>query len=334
MKAISKTILGAGAAAVAALGFAAPAEAQYRDRYYDRDRGIDAGDIITGVAVLGGIAAIASAIGRDGSRYGYGYGNRYRGNYNYAVQACAQEAQRMGRGQVQILDVDRAGNDRYRVRGIVQAGYGGVRRLRSLRSRLRTATTAAGGTTSPASPAATAGSPTSACNSGQLRMRKGWARTMSPRPFPFRVRLYTSRPPRLSAFMTVQPSETILIVDFGSQVTQLIARRVREAGVYSEIAPFNAADAAFERLKPKGIILSGGPSSVMWDDSPRAPQHFFDAGVPILAICYGQQTMAHQLGGRVAPSDSREFGRAFIEIVGDSMLFDGLWSRASGTRSG
>jgi GMP synthase (glutamine-hydrolysing) len=126
--------------------------------------------------------------------------------------------------------------------------------------------------------------------------------------------------------MTVQPSETILIVDFGSQVTQLIARRVREAGVYSEIAPFNVADAAFERLKPKGIILSGGPSSVMWDDSPRAPQHFFDCGVPILAICYGQQTMAHQLGGMVAPSDSREFGRAFIEVVGDSMLFDGLWS--------
>src|SRR5205085_2103243 len=129
---------------------------------------------------------------------------------------------------------------------------------------------------------------------------------------------------RLSG-MTAHPSDTILIVDFGSQVTQLIARRVREAGVYSEIAPFNAADAAFERLKPKGIILSGGPSSVMWDDSPRAPQHFFDAGVPILAICYGQQTMAHQLGGRVAPSDSREFGRAFIEVCAESALFEGLW---------
>ncbi|MDT9598020.1 glutamine-hydrolyzing GMP synthase [Sphingosinicella rhizophila] len=125
--------------------------------------------------------------------------------------------------------------------------------------------------------------------------------------------------------MTVQPSDSVLIVDFGSQVTQLIARRVREAGVYSEIAPFNRADEAFERLRPKGIILSGGPSSVMWDDSPRAPQHFFGAGIPILAICYGQQTMAHQLGGRVAPSDNREFGRAFIEIVSDSVLFDGLW---------
>src|SRR5882757_9655983 len=124
--------------------------------------------------------------------------------------------------------------------------------------------------------------------------------------------------------MTRQP-DSILIVDFGSQVTQLIARRVREAGVYSEIAPFNRADEAYARLKPKGIILSGGPSSVMWDDSPRAPQHFFDAGIPIMAICYGQQTMAHQLGGVVAPSDSREFGRAFIEVIDRSALFDGLW---------
>ncbi|QHL91075.1 glutamine-hydrolyzing GMP synthase [Sphingomonas changnyeongensis] len=126
--------------------------------------------------------------------------------------------------------------------------------------------------------------------------------------------------------MESQPHDSILIVDFGSQVTQLIARRVREAGVYCEIAPFNSAAAAFERLAPKGIILSGGPSSVMWNDSPRAPQHFFEAGLPILAICYGQQTMAHQLGGQVAPSENREFGRAFIEVVGRSALFDGLWS--------
>jgi GMP synthase (glutamine-hydrolysing) len=126
--------------------------------------------------------------------------------------------------------------------------------------------------------------------------------------------------------MTLQPSDSVLIVDFGSQVTQLIARRVREAGVYCEIAPFNAAAGAFERLRPKGIILSGGPSSVMWEDSPRAPQQLFEAGVPVLGICYGQQTMAHQLGGLVAPSESREFGRAFIDITGETPLFDGLWA--------
>ncbi|HEY5724315.1 MAG TPA: glutamine-hydrolyzing GMP synthase [Allosphingosinicella sp.] len=126
--------------------------------------------------------------------------------------------------------------------------------------------------------------------------------------------------------MAVQPADSILIVDFGSQVTQLIARRVREAGVYSEIAPFSRAAEAFERMRPRGIILSGGPSSVMWEDSPRAPQQLFEAGVPILAICYGQQTMAHQLGGEVAPSDNKEFGRAFINVTGQSSLFDGLWA--------
>ncbi len=125
--------------------------------------------------------------------------------------------------------------------------------------------------------------------------------------------------------MTLPLQDSILIVDFGSQVTQLIARRVREAGVYSEIAPFNNAQEAFERLKPKGIILSGGPSSVMWDDSPRAPQHFFDAGIPILGICYGQQTMMQQMGGTVEGGESGEFGRAFIEVHKKCALFDGLW---------
>ena len=114
--------------------------------------------------------------------------------------------------------------------------------------------------------------------------------------------------------MTVQPTESILIIDFGSQVTQLIARRVREAGVYSEIAPFNAAEEAFERLRPKGVIFSGGPASVTEADSPRAPQIMFDSGVPLLAICYGQQTLHQQLGGKVVTSDQKEFGRA---IVGD-----------------
>ena len=126
--------------------------------------------------------------------------------------------------------------------------------------------------------------------------------------------------------MTLPIQDNILIVDFGSQVTQLIARRVREAGVYSEIAPFNNAAEAFDRLKPKGIILSGGPSSVMWEDSPRAPQAFFDAGIPILGICYGQQTMMQQLGGNVEGGESGEFGRAFIEVKKECALFDGLWT--------
>jgi GMP synthase (glutamine-hydrolysing) len=126
--------------------------------------------------------------------------------------------------------------------------------------------------------------------------------------------------------MTVQPTQSILVVDFGSQVTQLIARRVREAGVYCEIAPFNASEEAFRRLRPSGVIFSGGPASVIEAESPRAPQLLFDSGVPLLGICYGQQTLHQQLGGKVVASDTREFGRAFIEIVGQSALFDGLWN--------
>src|SRR5438270_747859 len=120
--------------------------------------------------------------------------------------------------------------------------------------------------------------------------------------------------------------ESILIVDFGSQVTQLIARRIREAGVYSEIAPFNSAEEAFRRLQPKGIIFSGGPASVTEAQRPRAPQVLFERGLPLLGICYGQQTLHQQLGGKVVGSDQREFGRAFIEIAAPSALFDGLWS--------
>ncbi len=126
--------------------------------------------------------------------------------------------------------------------------------------------------------------------------------------------------------MTVPHGDSILILDFGSQVTQLIARRVREAGVYCEIVPFSGGEAAVERLKPKGIILSGGPASVTEGASPKAPQAVFAAGVPVLGICYGEQTMCAELGGKVTPSDHREFGRAFIEIVRDCHLFDGLWS--------
>jgi GMP synthase (glutamine-hydrolysing) len=129
--------------------------------------------------------------------------------------------------------------------------------------------------------------------------------------------------------MTVQPSDSILIVDFGSQVTQLIARRVREAGVYSEIAPFTTAEEAFERLQPKGIILSGSPAGVPEEGSPRAPQVLFDSGLPILGICYGQQVMTHQLGGEVQPGhvtgEGGEFGRAFLTVTDECVLFDGLW---------
>ena len=127
--------------------------------------------------------------------------------------------------------------------------------------------------------------------------------------------------------MTIQPSESILIVDFGSQVTQLIARRVREAGVYSEIAPFNSAEAAFERLKPKGVILSGSPASVEDEDSPRLPQAILESGLPMLGICYGQQVLMKQLGGRVEGGGEAggEFGRAFIEINDRCGLFAGLW---------
>ena len=125
--------------------------------------------------------------------------------------------------------------------------------------------------------------------------------------------------------MTVPGHESILIVDFGSQVTQLIARRVREAGVYSEIAPFSMAAEAFERMKPKGIILSGGPASVTDEGSPRASQQLFEAGIPILGICYGQQVMTAQLGGKVEGGESGEFGRAFIEVSDSCTLFDGLW---------
>jgi GMP synthase (glutamine-hydrolysing) len=121
--------------------------------------------------------------------------------------------------------------------------------------------------------------------------------------------------------------DSILIVDFGSQVTQLIARRVREAGVYSEIAPFQSAAEAFDRMKPKGIILSGGPASVTEENSPRIPQHLFEAGIPILGICYGQQLMSAQLGGNVIVSgDGGEFGSAFIDIQSACSLFDGLWA--------
>jgi len=121
--------------------------------------------------------------------------------------------------------------------------------------------------------------------------------------------------------------DKILIVDFGSQVTQLIARRVREEKVYSEIVPFQKAEQAFREMKPKAVILSGGPASVHEANAPLAPQAIYDSGVPVLGICYGEQAMAHQLGGTVEGGHHREFGRAEVEVSADSPLFDGVWEK-------
>ena len=125
--------------------------------------------------------------------------------------------------------------------------------------------------------------------------------------------------------MRDQVNDNVLIIDFGSQVTQLIARRLREVGVYTEILPCTTDPARITDAAPRGIILSGGPNSVAMADTPRAPQALFDLGVPVLGICYGQQTMCQQLGGRVEPGTSREFGRATLDITDECLLFDGLW---------
>ena len=121
-------------------------------------------------------------------------------------------------------------------------------------------------------------------------------------------------------------ANTILILDFGSQVTQLIARRVREAHVYCEVVPFHAAAAALQRLSPRGIILSGGPASVTEAASPALAPEVIAAGVPVLGICYGQQAMVQALGGRVSPGKTREFGRAEVEVVAPCRLFEGVWN--------
>lgn len=122
-------------------------------------------------------------------------------------------------------------------------------------------------------------------------------------------------------------SDNILIIDFGSQVTQLIARRVREAGVYCEIVPFNKADEILDDFGAAGIILSGGPASVTHSDTPRAPDRVYEMGLPILGICYGQQAMVQQMGGSVTTSDHQEFGRAFVDVQEDSALFEGVWAK-------
>jgi GMP synthase (glutamine-hydrolysing) len=122
-------------------------------------------------------------------------------------------------------------------------------------------------------------------------------------------------------------TDRILILDFGSQVTQLIARRVREAGVYCEIFPFNVDPARIKAFDPKGIILSGSPHSVTTADGPRAPSIVWESKQPVFGICYGEQTMCAQLGGEVAGSDHREFGRALITVKKETPLFEGVWKQ-------
>ncbi|EAQ54701.1 MULTISPECIES: glutamine-hydrolyzing GMP synthase [Vibrio] len=118
--------------------------------------------------------------------------------------------------------------------------------------------------------------------------------------------------------------QRILILDFGSQYTQLVARRIREIGVYCELWSWDVEEADIREFNPDGIILSGGPESVTEENSPRAPQYVFDSGVPVFGICYGMQTMAEQLGGKVATSTEREFGYAAVQVTGESALFTDL----------
>src|SRR3712207_6622651 len=130
--------------------------------------------------------------------------------------------------------------------------------------------------------------------------------------------------------MTAPPAasghDRILILDFGSQVTQLIARRLREGGVYCEIWPYNAApEGRIREFAPRGIVLSGGPASVTEGESPRAPEAVSEAGVPMLGIFYGQQTMFAQLGGRVDVSEHREYGRAFVDVAEPCRLLQDVW---------
>ncbi|MBL8661867.1 MAG: glutamine-hydrolyzing GMP synthase [Candidatus Odyssella sp.] len=127
--------------------------------------------------------------------------------------------------------------------------------------------------------------------------------------------------------MTIGHHERVLILDFGAQYTQLIARRVRESGVYCEIMPFNVPEKRIADYAPKAVILSGGPASVHEKGTPSASPSVFKLGVPVLGICYGEQTMCDVLGGKVEPADHREFGRAEVRVTADSALFDGVWTK-------
>jgi len=128
--------------------------------------------------------------------------------------------------------------------------------------------------------------------------------------------------------------DKILILDFGAQYSQLIARRVREAQVYCELHPFDVDEEFIRSFSPRGVVLSGGPASVYDDATPKAPDAVFKLGVPVLGICYGMQTMAAQLGGQVENSRVREFGYAEVRARGHSKLFDGIQDRINGEKHG
>ncbi len=128
--------------------------------------------------------------------------------------------------------------------------------------------------------------------------------------------------------------DKILILDFGAQYSQLIARRVREAKVYCELHPFDVSDAFVREFTPRGVILSGGPASVYEEATPKAPDAVFELGVPVLGICYGMQTMAAQLGGQVENSRVREFGHAEVRARGHSKLLAGIQDRINGEKHG
>ena len=122
-------------------------------------------------------------------------------------------------------------------------------------------------------------------------------------------------------------SQKLIILDFGSQYTQLIARRIRELGVYCEIWDYEVDEKYLKEFAPQGMIFSGGPESGHASESPKAPEFLYEFGVPILGICYGMQTMAEQFGGKVASSDKSEFGFAHVEVTGSNKLLSGIEDR-------
>ena len=122
----------------------------------------------------------------------------------------------------------------------------------------------------------------------------------------------------------MESKELILILDFGGQYNQLIARRVRECNVYSEVVPFNISIEKIKEKNPKGIIFTGGPASVYGDESPKCADGIFELGIPVLGICYGMQLMAYTLGGKVASATTREYGETNVNIDNTSLLFEGF----------